>query len=138
MHLWTLNQFHTQSLNPHVSDTETREYARYITHPQNLPLVTSSELPSDANIDYVEYIHKAGGPAFDSFEDDEDAGSFGGGVNEADLQDFWDFVEEKSDPLTVREEDRDKKRYKAYRQWLKGKSLFKQSKVDPEFSRQGV
>ncbi|KAF2162511.1 hypothetical protein M409DRAFT_27135 [Zasmidium cellare ATCC 36951] len=139
MHLWTLNQFHTQSLHPHVSDPETREYARYITHPQNLPLVTSTDLPSDANIDYVEYIHKPGGPAFDSFVDsDEDAATFAAGVSDADLQDFWDFLEAKGDPLTVTEEDRGKKRYKAYRQWLRGKSLFKQSKVDPEFLGQGV
>ncbi|CAK3992944.1 Polyphosphoinositide phosphatase [Lecanosticta acicola] len=137
MHLWTLNQFHTQSLNPHVSDDEASEYARYITHPQNLPLVTSSELPSDANIDYIEYVNKAGGSNFEDF-DSEEASTFGGGVGEADLQDYWDFVEEKVDPLTVTEEDGGKKRYKAYRQWLRGKSLFKQSKVDPEFTAEGV
>ena len=33
-------------------------------------------------------------------------------------------------PLTVTEEDALKKRYKAYRKWLRGKSLFKQQPVD--------
>jgi hypothetical protein len=39
----------------------------------------------------------------------------------------------REEPLTVTDEDGNKKRYKAYRQWLRGKSLFKQSKVDPEY-----
>jgi phosphatidylinositol 3,5-bisphosphate 5-phosphatase len=130
MHLWTLNQFHTQSLNPSVPETEAKEYERYIEHPLNLPLVISTELPSDANIDYVEYIQKAGGSEFDEYDQED---TFGTGISEQDLQHFWDFVGEKTDPLTVTEEDGTKKRYKAYRQWLKGKSLFKQSKVDPEY-----
>lgn len=137
MHLWTLNQFHSQSLNPHVSESEANEYARYITHPQQLPLVTSNELPSDANIDYIEYVNKAGGSGFEDLESEE-ASTFGGGVSDADLQDYWDFVDERVDPLTVTEEDGGKKRYKAYRQWLRGKSLFKQSKVDPEYAPEGV
>jgi len=130
MHLWTLNQFHSQSLHPSVSDAEAREYDRYITHPLNLPLVVSTELPSDANLDYVEYIHKAGGGAFDEFEQDD---TFAAGIDEQDIQHYFDFLAEKVDPLTVTEEDNTKKRYKAYRQWLRGKSLFKQSKVDPEY-----
>lgn len=47
---------------------------------------------------------------------------------DADMDEFRDFVEmgAREDVLTVFDEDRDKKRYKAYRQWLvKGKSLFK-------------
>jgi hypothetical protein len=134
MHLWTLNQFHTQSLHPSVSGKEAREYDRYVAHPLNLPLVVSTELPSDANIDYLEYVHKPGGSAFDDFEPEE---IFAGGVSELDLKLFWDFVEERRDPLKVEAEDGGKKRYKAYRQWLRGKSLFKQSKVDPEFNKSG-
>jgi len=129
-HLWTLNQFHTQSLHPSVSDKEAREYSRYISHPLNLPLVVSTELPSDANLDYLEYVHKPGGSGWEDFEPEE---QFGGGVSEQDLQHFWDFVGEREDALTVGEEDGGTKRYKAYRQWLRGKSLFKQSKVDPEY-----
>lgn len=145
MHLWTLNQFHTQSLHPSVSEKESREYERYITHPLNLPLVVSTEVPSDANLDYIEYVHKAGSnyiptgdvaigngkaEVYDELEPEE---MFAAGISEQDLQHFWEFVSEQNDPLTVVEEDGAKKRYKAYRQWLKGKSLFKQSKVDPEY-----
>ena len=130
MHLWTLNQFHTQSLHPFISEKESREYDRYITHPLNLPLVVSTELPSDANLDYIEYIQKTNEAEFDELEQDE---AFGAGISEQDLQHFWEFVGEQEDPLTVTDEDGAKKRYKAYRQWLRGKSLFKQSKVDPEY-----
>ncbi|KAK5121437.1 hypothetical protein LTR85_005270 [Meristemomyces frigidus] len=130
MHLWTLNQFHTQSLHPSVSDAEAREYDKYVAHPLNLPLVVSSELPSDANLDYVEYIHRAGGGDFDEFDQED---GFAAGISEQDISHFWDFIGEKVDPLAVTEEDGTKKRYKAYRQWLRGKSLFKQSKVDPEY-----
>jgi hypothetical protein len=141
MHLWTLNQFHTQSLNPHVSEHEAWEYERYIAHPLNLPLVVSSEdnnpSPSDANIDFVEYVHKPGGMLYrgSSADDEEEEGVFAAGIRESDLQAYWNFVEDvPENPLTVSEGDLvDKKRYKAYRQWLKGKSLFKQSKVDPEY-----
>ena len=131
MHLLTLNQIHTNSLNPSVTASEAKEYDRYIAHPLNLPLVISTELPSDANLDYVEYIHK--------FTQDEygDAGEpgFGGGVSEQDLESFWEFLStrERNEALTVMEDDLGKKRYKAYRQWLRGKSLFKQGKFDPEY-----
>ena len=130
MHLWTLNQFHTQSLHPFVSEKEGREYERYVAHPLNLPLVVSTELPSDANIDYIEYIQKASGSEFDDLDQDETLAS---GISEQDLQHFGDFLAERNDPLTVTEDDSAKKRYKAYRQWLRGKSLFKQNKVDPEY-----
>ncbi|KAF2721557.1 hypothetical protein K431DRAFT_320241 [Polychaeton citri CBS 116435] len=135
MHLWTLNQFHYQSLHPTVSDREQIEYTKYMSHPLNLPLVVSSEVPSDANIDYIEYVQKSRGSGFEDVDEldfDEDALG-GGGISEQDLRDFDDFVTVREDPLTITEEDGEKKRYKAYRQWLRGKSLFKQSKVDPEF-----
>jgi phosphatidylinositol 3,5-bisphosphate 5-phosphatase len=130
MHLWTLNQFHKQAPHPSVSEEEAREYERYVAHPLSLPLVGDNELPSDADIDYIEYIHRAGASEFDDL-DLEDAAK--PAVSEQDLQQFWSFVTQPEDPLTVTEEDGAKKRYKAYRQWLRGKSLFKQSKVDPEY-----
>ncbi|KAF1810504.1 hypothetical protein P152DRAFT_508783 [Eremomyces bilateralis CBS 781.70] len=49
------------------------------------------------------------------------------------LEEYHDYLVLPDDPLTVRGDDGAKKRYKAYRQWLRGKSLFKQSKVDPEY-----
>ncbi|KAF1362993.1 polyphosphoinositide phosphatase [Lizonia empirigonia] len=55
---------------------------------------------------------------------------------EEDIEEFEEYLDVKENPLDVEEEDGTKKRYKAYRQWLKGKSFFKQSKVDPEWQNQ--
>ncbi|KAG9934724.1 hypothetical protein KCU98_g20051, partial [Aureobasidium melanogenum] len=127
----TLNRIYEHSLNPSVTAEEMNEYERYITHPTKIPLVVSTELPPETtlNLDFVDYVNsgKAG-------VDSGDEGS--NGVlepSEEDLAEFADFLTVREDPLTVWEEDGGKKRYKAYRQWLKGKSLFKQSKVDPEY-----
>nr|POE72474.1 polyphosphoinositide phosphatase [Quercus suber] len=136
-HLWTLNQFHRSSLNPSISEQELHEYSRYVSHPLQLPLVVSNDLPSDANLEYVAYVHKPGGAAFGTTAYDEDEynehTSLASTITQPDFDAFQAFVEALDDPLTVVEEDLEKKRYKAYRQWLKGKSLFKQSKVDPEW-----
>jgi hypothetical protein len=43
---------------------------------------------------------------------------------------YAETVRVAENPLTVTEEDQLKKRYKAYRKWLRGKSLFKQTPVD--------
>jgi hypothetical protein len=138
MHLWTLNQFHTQSLNPSVTEDEAAEYSRYITHPLTLPLVTSSDVPSDANIEYVEYVQRNGTALPQALDDElrwEEAGTEGDNdrIDEQDMRDFREFVAGREEPLTVTDDDGNKKRYKAYKQWLRGKSLFKQSKVDPEY-----
>jgi hypothetical protein len=55
---------------------------------------------------------------------------------EQDIEEFEEFLKVRDNPLDVEDEDGDKKRYKAYRQWLRGKSFFKQSKVDPEWQNQ--
>ncbi|KAF2019995.1 hypothetical protein BU24DRAFT_365769 [Aaosphaeria arxii CBS 175.79] len=57
-------------------------------------------------------------------------------TSEEDIEEFEEFLTVLDNPLDVLEEDGTKKRYKAYRQWLKGKSFFKQSKVDPEWQNQ--
>ncbi|KAF2473890.1 uncharacterized protein BDR25DRAFT_281974 [Lindgomyces ingoldianus] len=56
-------------------------------------------------------------------------------VSDEDIEEFEEFLKVAENPLDVLEEDGGKKRYKAYRQWLKGKSFFKQSKVDPEWQQ---
>lgn len=151
MHHWTLNKILESSLNPTVSESETAEYDRYISHPSNIPLVVSSDSPdSDIRLDFKEYI-LSGLPPSDGYNDYGNELYIGGDGEEmssapwdptpADLSDFKDFVgvAEREDALTVTEDDGDKRRYKAYRQWLvKGKSLFKQSKVDPEYLESGV
>ncbi|KAI9681030.1 MAG: phosphatidylinositol-3,5-bisphosphate 5-phosphatase [Bathelium mastoideum] len=136
---WTLNQFYNNSLNPSITASEAEEYDRYVSHPINIPLVVSSEFPADAHPDFVEYVNSVGGPMLDAnvdgMVDDEQLARAQGKnweVSEEDVKYYEDFLVVHNDPLTVNEEDGGKKRYKAYKQWLRGKSLFKQSKVDPE------
>ncbi|KAL8789287.1 MAG: hypothetical protein Q9213_001210 [Squamulea squamosa] len=115
---WTLNQFVANSLNPTVVESEADEYLRYINHPSNLPLVVSSEDPPH-NSDFLAYIQSNSPDAVAQMLSTED-----------DVADFEEFVNVGDDPLTVTDMDTPKKRYKAYRQWLKGRSLFKQQRAD--------
>lgn len=118
---WTLDQLVDQSLNPSVAGTEADEYQRYINHPLNLPLVTSTdEPPPHSNIDLLAYVSSDALDAIITMHSSDD-----------DIADYVEFLHIVDDPLTVTEADTPKKRYKAYRQWLKGKSLFKQQRVDP-------
>jgi len=116
---WTLDQFVTNSLNPCVANLEAHEYQRYVNHPLNLPLVVSTETPQNANLDLSSYVNSMSVDAVTNMHSTED-----------DLVDYAEFLDIGEDPLTVTEADTAKKRYKAYRQWVKGKSLFKQ-RVDP-------
>ena len=116
---WTLDQFVTNSLNPSVADTEAHEYQRYISHPLNLPLVVTADVPPNPNLEFLGYVNSISADAMNSTHTTED-----------DLADHAEFLDIGEDPLTVTEADTAKKRYKAYRQWVKGKSLFKQ-RVDP-------
>lgn len=117
---WTLDQFVTNSLNPCVADSEAYEYQRYINHPLNLPLVISTDAPPSPNMELVNYIHSNSLDAVTGMHSTED-----------DIADYNEFLLVGEEPLTVTDADPSKKRYKAYRQWLKGKSLFKQQRVDP-------
>ncbi|KAK3678061.1 phosphatidylinositol-3,5-bisphosphate 5-phosphatase [Recurvomyces mirabilis] len=157
MHLWSLEKIHRSSLHPSVSVTESREYERYISHPLHLPLVTnptdhiSSDRSSSSSTaaapsasttaEYIAYLSLTQPSILTSTSTSHPThqkklnGGHVDDVDEADLQQFLDFVADgrEEDVLTVTEGDGGKKRYKAYRQWLRGKSLFKQSKVDPEY-----
>ena len=109
-----------QSLDPSVPDAE--EYQRYVTHPLNLPLVFSTEVDAaktPSASEFYEYLDKV--KEVNGFEMTERA--------EQSREAFADFLEVGDEGLTVLEEDGPKKRYKAYRQWLRGKSLFKQRPV---------
>ena len=130
---WTLSQFVTNSLNPTVAVKEAYDYERYISHPLNIPLVVSSETPRNASSDLVKYVNGVSTSSFASSFVDPATVSEGGETTatntqreEEDLADFREFLEVGDEPLTVTEADTAKKRYKVYRQWLKGKSLFKQ------------
>jgi hypothetical protein len=123
---WTFRQVVHESLNPSVSEQEEEDYARYILHPQTLPLVVSNEVfPAEIDAEYLDYVNgswKDGGGIVLSREE----------INAADedLAEYADFLAVAENPLTVTEEDLPKKRYKAYRKWLRGKSLFKQQPID--------
>ncbi|KAJ5690624.1 Polyphosphoinositide phosphatase [Penicillium macrosclerotiorum] len=120
---WTLGQLVTDSLNPSVTATEAEEYERYINHPLKVPLVVTSEEEATAtslredgpNSDLHEYVNKC---------KIEDAALEAHA--EANMADYAEFLNVSEEGLTVVGEDYQKKRYKRYRQWLRGKSLFKQ------------
>ena len=116
---WTLGQLVVNSLNPTVKDAEAGEYGRYINHPLNLPLVVSIDTPPSPGLDFLRYINSISVEAVSSLSSTEE-----------DINDYVEFLNVSEDPLTVTDADTPKKRYKAYRQWLKGKSLFKQQRVD--------
>lgn len=112
---WTLDQFVDNALNPSITENEAKEYQRYVNHPLNLPLVVSTDIPTSPNLEFLHYVN---GMTPDSVARLHCA--------EEDLADYAEFLTVSDNPLTVSEADAPKKRYKAYRQWLKGKPLFKQ------------
>lgn len=125
-----------KSLDPQVHQDD--EYQRYVTHPSTIPLVVTSDIDySAAPLEFLEYLSKT---AVDPAEHrvlrdyDDERGAVSLTVQEraeASLDDYHEYLASGAveDPLTVLEEDGGKKRYKAYRKWLKGKSLFKQRPV---------
>ena len=124
-----------QSLNPLVKETD--EYSRYVEHPSKIALVTTSETDfSKTPQEFMEYLSKTQSTTskqvLDYAEDER------GVLNltlderaETSIEEYNEFIESavRDEPLTVLEEDGGKKRYKAYKQWLRGKSLFKQRPI---------
>ncbi|ETI20860.1 hypothetical protein G647_07203 [Cladophialophora carrionii CBS 160.54] len=134
----------TSSLNPTVRQLS--EYERYVTHPSKIPLITTSATDySAAPLEYLEYLSKTTSsqdPAeaypHDSIlrQYDDERGAVTLTMDEkaeASLEEYWEYVlsGQVEEPLSVTEEEEmgGKKRYKAYRKWLRGKSLFKQRPV---------
>ena len=115
----TINQFVVNSLDPSVSASEMDEYGRYISHPLNLPLVISSDAPLTPNPDFGAYVASISPELIMNLYPTED-----------DFVEYKEFLDVGESPLIVTEADTPKKRYKAYRQWLKGKSLFKQQRIE--------
>ncbi|TVY18638.1 Polyphosphoinositide phosphatase [Lachnellula arida] len=127
---WTFEQLVHESLNPSINDDDTSDYARYISHPQNLPLVISTETPTQISTQYLNYVNGSWrdiGIVGVELEAPEEVP----GIKREDLELYGNFFKMAENPLTVREEDLPKKRYKAYQKWLMGKSLFKQQPIDP-------
>ncbi|KAK8052529.1 phosphatidylinositol-3-5-bisphosphate 5-phosphatase [Apiospora rasikravindrae] len=146
-----------ESLHPSVNAQDMDDYARYISHAQSLPLVVSSnEAPVDVDAsEYRDYLNgslqvdglSASWGSSNTAAASHDAaafamdGSTGAAAphvpdslsqKEQDLAAYWDLLRVGDNPLTVTEEDLPKKRYKAYRKWLRGKSLFKQQPLPSE------
>lgn len=115
----TFKQVVQDSLDPFVTDEEMDDYARYISHPQTLPLVVSNDTPLDIDEEYVEFVN---GSWQDSFSPHY--------ISDDDTREYAEFLTVPDNPLEVTEEDAQKKRYKAYRKWHNGKSLFKQQPID--------
>lgn len=118
---WTLGQLVTDSLNPSVKPAEAEEYARYINHPLKVPLVVTSEDELTAR--------EKGGPSLDLLEYANTCNVEEGTLEanaEQNVEDYLEFLDVSESGISVAKEDYEKKRYKRYRQWLRGKSLFKQ------------
>ena len=127
----------TNSLDPQVKPAEASEYERYVRHPSNIPLVTSSQTDySKAPSEFLAYLSKTQDPSSTTdqlldYFNEERGGMFNLTLDEraeTSLDEYHEFIDSgaRDEPLTVLDEDGGKKRYKAYRQWLRGKSLFKQ------------
>jgi phosphatidylinositol 3,5-bisphosphate 5-phosphatase len=128
---WTFKKVVHESLNPTVSVAEADDYARYISHPQNLPLVVSAETPAAGEVEpeYREYV--AGSWQSEGLTASSPVSNYVAKPgHEDDMALYVETLQIGDNPLTVTEEDALKKRYKAYRKWLRGKSLFKQQPVD--------
>ncbi|KAJ5140077.1 Polyphosphoinositide phosphatase [Penicillium atrosanguineum] len=113
---WTLGQLVTDSLSPSVTANEAEEYEMYINHPLKVPLVVTSENTDHGlSEDMVIYANNC------NVEEAVLEARAGGNID-----DYVEFLTVSEEGLTVVSEDYEKKRYKRYRQWLRGKSLFKQ------------
>ncbi|PGH23720.1 hypothetical protein AJ80_02148 [Polytolypa hystricis UAMH7299] len=147
---WSLGQLVTSSLNPSISSVEAEEYERYINHPLKVPLVVTSDdaiitadptsssshgaadrvaLGSGGGVGgIIDGSSSSNNPEFLEYTNYkvtlEEANL--NALAEENLPDYLEFLNVSDEGLTVVGEDHDKKRYKRYRQWLRGKSLFKQ------------
>lgn len=118
-----------KSLSPTV--TQTAEYQDYVVHPSTIPLVVSNATdPTKVPTAFLEYLSKTQDIS-STYRDHVPLNSTMEERAEAEIELYTDFVESghRDDPLTVQEEDGAQKRYKAYKKWLRGKSLFKQKEV---------
>ena len=134
-------QLVTNSLDPTVSDAE--EYERYVAHPLALPLVVSSNV-EDINApgvtEFAAYLSRAQdviesssiSMTHNANWNDKEVGE---AETEAELrleermEEFKEFLEVREEGLSVLEDDGLQKRYRVYRKWLRGKSLFKQRPI---------
>lgn len=130
---WTFTQVVSESLNPSVNLGEEEDYERYVEYPQLLSLVVGDDDHDIEGVEeYEEWVRGVG------WDGGSGLGGYSGGINggwgreedHEEIEEYRSFLRVAENPLTVLEEDGQKKRYKAYRKWLAGKSLFKQQPID--------
>ncbi|CCD53813.1 hypothetical protein BofuT4_P133670.1 [Botrytis cinerea T4] len=130
---WTFTQVVSESLNPSVNLGEEEDYERYVEYPQLLSLVVGDDDHDFEGVEeYEEWVRGVG------WDSGFGQGGYNGGINggwgreedHEEIEEYRSFLRVAENPLTVLEEDGQKKRYKAYRKWLSGKSLFKQQPID--------
>lgn len=82
---------------------------RYVSHPLNLPLVVTSELPADADPHFLffDYVESRTPEAVAKME-----------ARKEDIILYQEHVIIPDNPLSVDETDGEKKRYKAYQRWI--------------------
>lgn len=135
----SFTQMVEKSLAPQVTQTELDEYKHYIDHPLTIPLVTSTATDyHQTPLEFLDYLARNEAIAT-SWRDDltattEDDKGLSLTVEqraELSIEQYEEFVrlEGADGVLDVTEDDTASKRYKTYKQWLKGKSLFKQKFV---------
>lgn len=111
MHQWTIRQFYDNTLNPSITDAEAAPYDKYADFGSREPHV--SEQGEAAYASFVESLAEVQvGDTLSAAKGDE--------------YERWLNVEERS--FLAVEKDTEKKRHLAYENYLKGKSLFRQSK----------
>jgi hypothetical protein len=161
---WTLKDWYDNSLSPTVIEEE--EYVKYVEHPQNMTFSSSTTGVVDPVTyhDFSAYLSRSSALSgfssrpdglfpieaaaatgklseLDGYEPEDELLTDGLVlVDEAALTEYAEFLAaaEDPEPLTVQEDDGARKRYKAYRQWLKGRSFFKLYKLDPEYKAQNT
>jgi len=126
------------SLNPQVLESE--EYEEYLSHPANIALVTSTETDfAKAPKEFIEYIARNEessttmyNNALSNLLDGHSEASYPYMTvderAEINTDEYQEYINSglRDEPLTVLDEDDTSKRYKKYKSWTRGKSLFKQ------------
>lgn len=120
----SLEDMVSHTLHPTVSNSESEEYERYVNHPLKVPLVVTSEdtlppasLPENnpSIMELIEYMDH-------SLLEDVNLDA----LAEENLLTYNEYVNVRSEGLSVLTDDYVEKRYRLYEGWLKGKNVLKQ------------
>lgn len=166
MNQWTLAQFQANSLHPSITATETNEYAKYLSQASQLGQPSSryedvisyagDESFSQASLrterddlgadsldgnakafeDYIARAVQREHFASDVRSPRQTSASDRSSALAAEFQTYLTTPSASSEPLAVHNADLERKRYRAYEKWVRGKSLFKQNKGESEGARE--